>query len=242
MARVIKAVPISGEAVLPHAAGLARKVPPVPEPEVRPVAMPPTPAVAVPKAPEQAPVDVRAQLEAESRDVLLSLEHEARERGFKEGLETGLKEGRQRGQSELASAVEALKAALQSVNSRAEEVIDAADEVIGAIAFEAVSKIVGDKLLTVEGVRSVVASVLASVKREDVVAIKVSESDYALLASEGAAGVGLPEMGIEPDPTIELGGAVVELRGGRVDGRIETQFRQFAQMIREAAHRRGAAS
>lgn len=245
MAALIKALPVVGEAVLPHA-GQAAAMKPATKATVAKapiVAHEPPQAVAAPVSVESPPSEsaeaVRARIAREQSEVLAKLKAEAQ----KEGYEAGYTEGEAFGKDKYLSAAEAMRKLVESTNAGVADTIAAAEDVVGAIAFEAVCKIIGRQLMTSEGVRAVVAEVVSRSRREEVVRIKVGAADLARLKPGGddeADLAGIPaEIPLEIDGSIELGGAIVELKGGHLDGRIETQFRAFAQSIKEAVHRQG---
>lgn len=173
-------------------------------------------------------------------DALTALE----EKAFREGYAAGFRKGEEKGQEKYLLASVALRKVLDSANTAITKTISDAEEIVGAIVFEAVCKIVGDHLVTKEGVDAVVSQVVSRAKQDELILVKVSASDLEhllLRASENAQASstnGLGEFKFEADEHVELGGCIVQLKHGHIDGRIETQFRAFAQSLKEAAHRR----
>ena len=163
--------------------------------------------------------------------------------GEKAGRITGLELGEKEGAARYADAVTALEKLLKSGNESLVQGIADAEPLIGAIVFQAVCKIVGDTLKTPEGVKAVVEQALAGARRQEVVSLKVSSTDLNLLL-EHEAGLQpgfarLRDIGLEADESVALGGCVVQLKGGHIDARIETQFRAFAQSLKDAVQERG---
>lgn len=257
MAKLIKRPPLRGETSLPLAtlapasrpastiakavgASASEAAPQVAVPQARPS---PTAAVTAMgretenPAPGNHGTDHQAQALAKAREEALSaLEDTARREGYAAGSTAGEREGL----AKYAEALATLDALIRSANAGVAAAVAEAEELIGAIVFEAVGKIVGAQLATPAGARAVVAEIVSRVKREDLVAVKVSAADLARL--RGAAGeanvAALDALPLEASDAVGLGGCLVELKGGRLDGRIETQFRAFAQSLKEAAHRR----
>jgi flagellar assembly protein FliH len=241
MAALIKALPVVGETVLPHAGqGVAVKGTPKAVAVEAPIVphVPPQ-AVAAPapiaSPPSENAEAVRTRLAREQSEVLAKLKAEAQ----KEGYEAGYAEGEAFGKDKYLSAAEAMRKLVESTNAAVGDTIATAEEVVGAIAFEAVCKIVGGQLMTSDGVRAVVAEVVSRARREEVVRIKICAEDMARLKPDCEGEADMAGIPLEVDKGIELGGTIVELKGGHLDGRIETQFRAFAQSIKEAVHRQG---
>lgn len=252
MAALIKAVQVSGETVLaagnvtlgaaPEKKPATSAVTSAPATKPGAAGMPPTPTTkaAVAPAPAVAPqpapeseAAMRARLEKRHQDVLGELEDKARDEGYQDGYAAGEAAGRAHFE-EAATALETLTA---QINDSVAAVLTDAEEIIGAVVFEAVCKILGDRLVSAEGTRAVVAKVLSRVAHEEVVSVRVAPGDLAKLAERTEQDLRLPEFPFEADTNVELGGCLVQLKGGHLDGRIETQFRAFAQSLKEAAHR-----
>jgi len=173
-------------------------------------------------------------------DALTALE----EKAFREGYAAGLRKGEEKGQEKYLLASAALRKILDSANTSIAKTISDAEEIVGAIVFEAVCKIVGDLLVTKEGVGAVVSQVVSRAKQDELISIKVSAGDLEHLLlrtpenAQASSTNGLGGVKYEADEHVELGGCIVQLKYGYIDGRIETQFRSFAQSLKEAAHRR----
>jgi len=261
MAALIKAMPVRGEAVLPQLAKtVTTGTTTVPRPAGAEPALPVSgkgaassspPASAdsaVPGAPDRSAAQakpaeaivresaeaIRARLEKEHREALSALEDDAR----REGHDAGFAKGEAAGREKYLQAAETLRKLVETTNAAVADTLAAAEEVVGAIVFEAVCKIVGDKLMTAEGIRAVVAEVVSRAKRDEVISLKVCASDLGRLQAEASSDHVLGTLALEADDSVELGGCIVQLKGGYLDGRIETQFRAFAESIKEAAHGR----
>lgn len=166
---------------------------------------------------------------------------EAETKAVSEGFAKGLSEGRQAGEEKYASAIEALANLIESAQRSVAALLQESEEIIAAIAFEAVCKIVGKELMTPEGCSSVVRQVLAKMPRDEIISVRVSPKDYECLVGASAHHPNatwvtqLSSLSLEADHHVELGGCILNLRDGNVDGRIETQFRAFAQSLKDAA-------
>lgn len=162
--------------------------------------------------------------------------------GLAVGMERGMEQGVEQGRAAYAEAVSALEQIAHAGRDALVAELDQLEPVIAEIVFQVVCKIVGDALCTPEGTLAVVKAVLANTKRSEIVGLKLSPRDLTLLL-EHAQEIGLEAerlqaFGLEADESIELGGCIVQLKGGHIDGRIETQFRAFAQSLKDAAQGR----
>lgn len=179
---------------------------------------------------------------------------EARATGFAQGLkegeaagrakgqESGEAEGRAQGIEKYQNAVELLDNWRRQANEQLQNIASDAEEIIGAIVFEAVCKIIGDTLKTPEGVCAVINAAINGVKHEDILAIQVSPKDYKILSNIDEPEltqdqVRLKELGLEKNREIESGGCIVQLKAGRIDARIDTQLRAFAQSLKKATQK-----
>lgn len=158
-----------------------------------------------------------------------------------DGYAVGFAKGEKAGADAFAEAIEVLVRAKASMDRSCNDVLLNAETIVGAIVFEAVCKIVGRCLTTDEGCRAVVEEVVSRVRRDSVVSLHMAPKDVeriCLTAGQAANSEimdRIAELRIEPDDSVELGGCVVQLIGGSIDGRIETQFRVLAQSLKDAA-------
>lgn len=189
---------------------------------------------AVPDRGQESPAEMQARLEATQSEMLSAIREEARRQGYADGFA----KGESAGEARLQKIESTLVRLIESIQAAVADTIASSEEIVGALVFEAASKIVGGQLVTREGAASVVEQVVARAKREEIVIVKVSADDYARLQSPERKGSVLSGLALEQDSRVELGGCIVQLRGGHLDGRIEAQFREFAQSIKEAVHPR----
>lgn len=157
---------------------------------------------------------------------------EAEAKAVAEGFAKGLAEGKQTGEEKYSAALVALSTLVENGQDSVSGLLRDAEQVIGAIVFEAVCKIVGKELANSEGCSAVVQQVLAKAIQEEIVSVRVSPKDCQTLRA------GLPVLPVESDDRVELGGCILALKGGSIDGRIETQFRAFAQSLKDALRER----
>lgn len=183
-----------------------------------------------------------AKHEVELQSLEKKVRQEAYAAAFAEGEKAGYVAGLEKGESESAEKYSQALSKLEHVVTVGNQAISGsladAESLIGAIVFQSVCKIVGDTLNTPEGVLAVVQRALSDAKRDEIVALKVSPEDMRLLLDhESSLQPGfarLQSFGLVADERVALGGCIVQLKGGHIDARIETQFRSFAQSLKEA--------
>lgn len=159
-----------------------------------------------------------------------------REKAVADGFLQGLAEGRNVGVAEFSGAVDALQRMVVSGKASVVTLLEDTEEVIAAIVFEAVCKILGKQLVRPETCAAMVNEMLSRVRQEDIVAVRVSPRDHEQIRLADPDSVpGLAGYSIEPDDRIELGGCILKLQGENLDVRIETQLRAFAQSLKDAA-------
>lgn len=159
---------------------------------------------------------------------LIELEQEA----AKTGYERGFTEGEADARLKFSESIGLLQSALEDLRKLEYQVFVRAERIIGAIVFEAVSKIIGTQLQTEEGRKEAISQAIRAVESTALVKIRVSPQDFEYMKNCNEEIANLP---LEADSSIELGGCIVELAEGSIDARIENQFRIFAQSIKEAA-------
>lgn len=161
--------------------------------------------------------------------------------GYREGVGAGGEAARVAGDRQILERLALLDELLAQTRSAFDKVLANAEAVIAAIVFEAVCKIVGRQLTTPEGVAAVVHQVVERAGSDACLSIRVAPTDFVWLQGSGL----LPEKQsalagpmIVEDSDVVLGGCVVTVANGEIDGRIETQFRNFAQGLKDAIRQR----
>lgn len=166
---------------------------------------------------------------------------EAEAKAVAEGFAKGFEEGRQKGEAHYLSATRTLESIVAKAANALPGVIEEAEGIIAAIVFEAVCKLLGTQLLTQEGCLAVVQQVVSRAAHDEVLSVLVSPKDfeqifaYPMEDDNDSLRTSLLKIPFEADERVELGGCLLNFRGGSIDGRIETQFRAFAQSLKDAA-------
>lgn len=161
--------------------------------------------------------------------------------GYREGRDAGEAAARIAGEKQIAERVALLAEILAQLRSSFNEVMANAEPLVAAIAFEAVCKVIGQQLTTQTGVTNAMRQVIARIGQENCLSVRLAPPDLAWLRESGVLPNMLGEfddaMFVE-DAEISLGGCIVTVANGEIDGRIETQFRNFAQSLKDAIRHR----
>lgn len=166
---------------------------------------------------------------------------EAEERAKADGFAKGMAEGLEAGEGKYAVEIQSLSSLVQSAKESLETMLRGLDGVIASIVFEAVCKIVGRELATADGCVAVVRQLISQECANNPLRIRISPADLQRLRESASH---RPEAGwvenflnlpLEADERVELGGCLLDIQdGSSIDGRIETQFRSFAQSLKNA--------
>jgi len=170
-------------------------------------------------------------LEAELASLRDEIEQERR-RAREEGLAAGLAEGRERGREERQQEIERLRVCVDALARRVEDrLADEEDSIVEAV-MASLAKILLPTLATRESVAAAVRAVCEQIRERDALVVRLSPEDHALLAAEPEALGSLGErVTLEADPTVTLGGCVVESSAGTLDGRLEVQLERLRDAL-----------
>ena len=109
---------------------------------------------------------------------------------------------------------------------------------IGAdIVLESLRKIGGPALATREAALGAVLNVVAKLRSEREVTLRVSARDLEVLEADRGAlerAFAGRRFAMVADPLVELGGCIVESSRGSLDGRFETQLQGLIETLRDA--------
>lgn len=175
-------------------------------------------------------IDARAQAElilqaarAEAEEVAAALRLDAEQRGYADGLARGVADGCAPLQQQ-AVRLSALADAL--VHAKAAVLADAEDAMVD-LAFAALCSILGEQAGSRDGVVRMVSHHSAQRRDREQVTVRLHPDDFALLQADDAALAG----GCRADPTIELGGCIVDSSTGSLDARLETQLTRLRETL-----------
>lgn len=163
---------------------------------------------------------------------------EALERGYQQGLLQGQQEAVQHHKHKL----ESLAKLLVSLGARFEQQIDALEDIAVEIAMSSIVKILGETLITPQGVRAVVGQVLVQARTTEKLRVGLAPADfYLLLQHKASPEFTLPaNVELVPDERVELGGCILDAAGGGLDARLETQLTRLKDVLLSTRQARGA--
>lgn len=197
------------------------------------------PVKALPSVPAAAiePVAVvTAEDDAHQQELQAQTEAAAKqgyEDGYAEGRAAALDEGRKQ-QAKHKLQVEAL---LKELAERFELEIDGMEELAVAVTFAACRKILGDAVGDAQALRGAVRAALAAAKGDEVVTVRLAAADLDLLNTDTQDFPELRSLHLMADAQMPRGGCVLEIAGGSLDARIDTQMRELARVLAQAAPR-----
>lgn len=202
------------------------------------------PSPDAPVAPVAPAVDVQALVNQARESVLAQFKDEA-EKGRELGRQRGLQEGREAGAEEARQQFAGELARVRGIADKLQAALDGGmqglEQMAAAIAFEAVTKILGAQAATPEGILALVRLAASQHTSRDGVLVRLNAADLSALRAAGALEAELPSGGkVEwlADQSVEMGGCIVEAAGGELDARLETQVDALRAALLSA--RRGA--
>jgi flagellar biosynthesis/type III secretory pathway protein FliH len=154
-------------------------------------------------------------------------------RGYESGERRALDEVRER----FTSALQTLGTAHTAAERAFDAELSAFGERCADIVLEALAKIGGPALATREAALGAVLNVVAKLRSEREVTLRVSAHDLEVLeANRGPLERAFAgrRFAMVADPRIELGGCIVESPQGSLDGRFETQLQGLIETLRAA--------
>lgn len=243
MASILRSPSISGEIrKLTTRRGRAQAAAAVAAPA--PLPAPVAQGAELPVAPVAPAVDVQALVNQARESVLAQFKNEA-EKGRELGRQRGLQEGREAGAEEARQQFAGELARVRGIADKLQAALDGGmqglEQMAVAIAFEAVTKILGAQAATPEGILALVRQAALQQTSRDGVLVRLNAADLSALRAAGALEAELPSGGkVEwlADQSVEMGGCIVEAAGGELDARLETQVDALRAALLSA--RRGA--
>lgn len=164
------------------------------------------------------------------------IENEARDAGFSEGHEKGFVEGN----AEAKRLIERLRAMLDSVMMRREEILKETESQIVELVILMTRKVV--KIISENQKSVIMSNVLAALKKvkgRGEVTLRVNLDDLKLTTEhlsdfikhvENIRGITVVE-----DSTVEKGGCIVETDFGAIDARISSQLSELENKVMEVS-------
>ncbi|WP_211473814.1 FliH/SctL family protein [Collimonas humicola] len=166
-----------------------------------------------------------------------------KEEGFCSGREEGLAAAEKESLLSVQHAITAAKAALHrqeqqllqlahSIPAQIAACLASSEDDMVALVHESVCRIAGKLALSPDGVRQIVSQALAQLRASEQIVIRLHPAD-CLLLTEASKALPLPgrEVSYLPDSQVSLGGCLIDYAQGTLDARLETQLRQFTDLL-----------
>jgi flagellar assembly protein FliH len=174
---------------------------------------------------------------------------QGQEEGSRLGREEGFSNGRQEGfaaaekeslqsvqkaidaaQAELRKREAQLVSLLEGVPARIADCLARAEDDMVALTHESVCSILGSTAVSPDGVRQVVQRAMAQLRSSGQVVIRLHPADYQVFADAASLLPGR-DVSCVSDGQVILGGCVIDYPQGTLDARLETQLRQFTDLL-----------
>ncbi|HEX7647932.1 MAG TPA: FliH/SctL family protein [Noviherbaspirillum sp.] len=173
----------------------------------------------------------------EARDKALL---EVRERAIqaeREAYEAGFKKGEEDARHAAGQQFERLEKLIGSLGAARQQVIDESQDSIVEIAFSALCRIVGDAAMTREVVIGMARQAIARCRDREPITIHLNPQDCALLQQADLSSVTFEDrITLERDPSIRLGGCIIDGATGTLDARLEVQLERLRETLVAARH------
>ncbi len=154
---------------------------------------------------------------------------------------SGYEAGEQRARAEFARQFEHGLATLEQLATAAEAAFDRESAALAEgcvdVVAEVLAKIAGPVLTSREAIVGAVLNVLARVKEDRDVTIRVHATDLPVLQQEEQTltrVLGRRKFALVADTRVTAGGCIVETSAGSLDGRFEVQLHEMCETLRTA--------
>lgn len=201
------------------------------------------PALAEKQQHEQ--VQLQAAAEAAAEQARVRAEREGAQLGYAEGLRRGEQAAREQAQQAAAAARaeaaeelvrerEALAALCGSLAAVRAELVQATEDDLLALCHEVLCRVLGETLLSTEGLRAQIVQLRAS--KTDGAAIHVHPQDLERLRGAGVD----TTSGVVGDPEVRVGGCLLRLECGALDARVDTLLEEITAALLQGRRQLGA--
>lgn len=230
----------AAEIAVPSAAMPARHAVNIGQPAM---AKEPAPEVPEPNAHhliEQELANARLQIEQEVAQARVQLEQEAaalRAAAERDGYAKGMEKGELAARQAVAEQIERLESIAAGLVEARHSALSDAEEAIVEVVHTAICRIIGEVATSRSAVSGMVNQVLEAYKEHNRLVVRLHPQDMDLLQQTRET-AGAHEATWRPDPSIKLGGCIVESGTGFLDARIETQLARLGEALLSARRKR----
>ncbi len=189
----------------------------------------------VEKAQKQAEEELKTQIQNRLADIE-NLKQQSIEQGYAEGFQKGYDEGINQAKQEAGDKIEAVNTISSATFRIKKEIINSAEKEIIELSTAIAEKILRQKLeLSPEFMQEIIKSAIEQLQDKEDIKIIVNPSLTSILyefAEELKDQImGLKSIKITEDRTVPPDGVIVESRGSRIDGRLETRLAEIVKNL-----------
>ncbi|MHB9093033.1 MAG: FliH/SctL family protein [Eubacteriales bacterium] len=171
---------------------------------------------------------------SEGREKIKKIEDEAQQQGWQDGYEHGLRSAEQ----EYFNKIEEAQNLVEKAHKERQEVIVGSEDEIVQLAIAVARKVIGHELAAnPDTIVDIVKRAIQKVTDREELTIRVNPDnlDCAINSQDEITQSvkGVRKLKILSDPTVSLGGCVVESPNGTVDARMERQLSEIEQALME---------
>lgn len=170
---------------------------------------------------------LRAEREADNERERAQVHEEADRRGHAAGLALGEAEGREQWREQCERITSVTATLVQAKLA----VLDDAEDMLVEIAFEALCRILADKLAERATVATLVAQLVQQEREPELLRVRLHADDIALLQADGDGPRLDPRIRLEADPSIRLGGCAIDSQRGTLDVRLDLQLERLRDAL-----------
>jgi len=154
-------------------------------------------------------------------------------------VEAGHEEGRRIALDEVAAELEQLRSLFASASAELERWLEGREDSVAEAVLAAAGRVLGEALATPEGIAALVRRTCRDLEADLQARARLAPEDVERLRRAGVESALRAGLQLVPDPTIELGGCVVEGDFGSLDARLDHQLEVIKSAVRSARRASG---
>ncbi len=176
----------------------------------------------------------RLARQADAERARTEVYEDAERRGHAAGLSAGEAEGRELLREQCERVLSVATALAHSKLA----VLNEAEDLVVDIAFAALCRVLGDKLVSRRTVATLVAQLVQQEREPELLCVRLHADDLELLLEEGDGPRLDPRIRLQADATIEIGGCIVDSQRGTLDARLDLQLDSLRHALLTARKQR----
>lgn len=192
--------------------------------------------------------EVAAQLAQREQALTLKMQGqlvEAMQEAERRGYAAGAEQAELRARAAVREHLERLGAVAVSLSDARAGLLEATRDDLVEIVYSALCRMIGSAAGQPAAAAAMVAQVVAGFQQHEQLVVRVHPQDLALIR-QGADALGFKELDasveLRPDPSLRVGGCMVDGPGGTLDARLDTQLasvRDALLAVRKSQERSG---